>query len=197
MILFMATVWELVMSCVWVNGLKTTASGAIDLRNIWIIGVSTGISQLFVILIARGIFRYGNYRYHKYRSICGIASTWLVNMLIYAGFCWLTVAYGRCFGDQAVRFVIVVVGFGGGSGCGGGGGGIGSLFRIDSSGYWYARQTRDMLMSWSSALGITWLAIEPLSIVFFVVLPAILGVTCVEGCVERMQELGIDMALFM
>ena len=149
-----------------------------------------------MILIARAIFRYGNYRYHKYRSICGIAFTWLVNLLIYAGFCWLTVAYGRCFGDQAVRFVVVVVGFGGGGGCGGGCSGIDRLFRIDSP-CRHARQTRDMLMSWSSALGITWLAIEPLSIVLFVVLPAILGVKCVEGCVERMQELGIDMALFM
>ena len=52
------------MCCVWVNAVTITAGGQLDIRNMMIVGFSTALTQILVVLFTRRVFRWGNRMLH-------------------------------------------------------------------------------------------------------------------------------------
>ena len=52
-IFFNVLIMELLMGCVWANAITITSNGALHLRNLMIVGFSTAILQIFVVIISR------------------------------------------------------------------------------------------------------------------------------------------------
>jgi hypothetical protein len=167
-IFFSALVWELVMGCVWANAVTIGAGGSINILNMMIVGFSTAITQIIVVLVTRAIFRVANHRLHvglkspwarvrrKARFVYGFC--WFLNLFMFAAMCWITIAYATCFGDN---------------------------------------QTHDMFFGWGYALGISWIVTEPLIIIFFTVLPGLCRCDALGGCLDRMDEMGVNAELFI
>jgi hypothetical protein len=131
-IFFNVLIMELLMGCVWANAITITSNGALHLRNLMIVGFSTAILQIFVVIISRAIFRSGNRALHnaswatasegdQRKARRKYAACWLLNLLAYLGMCWVVLAYAFCFGD---------------------------------------RKTNDMVFSWGYGLGVSWLVTE-------------------------------------
>ena len=154
------------------------------------VGFSTALSQIFVLLLTRAIFRFGNRRRGAARRGAArlvFAACWLVNLAAQAVMAYTVVAYGYCFDDS---------------------------------------QTRDVFYAWCCGLGISWLVTEertrnrkpdapllppttprlffdsmcarqPIVIVLLATLPSLCKSQAMSNCMDRMQEMGLDMDLIL
>ena len=171
-IFFHTLMWELAMCCVWVNAVTITAGGQLDVRNMMIVGFSTAVTQVILVLFTRFVFRRGNLRLHEAWIAYGdnmplserliFAGHWGFNVLTMIGMCWIVIAYGFCFGNV---------------------------------------QTRDVFYGWGYGLGVSWLVTEPLVILMLATLPSLCKKgdkqeSCVGKCFDRMDEMGLNAEIF-